>query len=84
MAALHIKVLGPGCARCKKLLEITEAAVRDMDTNANVEYVTSMEEIAGYVMMTPGLVIDETVVHQGRPIPNVDKVKALIRKVTSR
>jgi len=80
MAAMKIKVLGPGCANCKKLLETVQASVKGVRGDAEIEYVTDLKEIMKYVMMTPGLVINEKVVHQGKPLPNVDKVKALIQK----
>jgi len=80
MAELKIKVLGPGCANCKKLLETTETAVKQAGLEAEVEYVTDMASIQKYIMMTPGLVINEKLAHQGKPLPSVDKVKALIHK----
>jgi len=83
MSEVKIKVLGPGCANCKKLLENTEAAVRDLDPKIEVEYVTGMDEIQKYVMLTPGLVINEKVVHQGKPLPNVAKIKSIIKGVIS-
>ena len=80
MSKMNIKVLGPGCANCKKLLETTETAVKESGVDAEVVYVTDMAEIQKYIMMTPGLVIDEKIAHQGKPLPNVDKIKALIQK----
>jgi len=80
MSKMKIKVLGPGCMNCKKLLETTEAAVKESGVDAEVEYVMDMAAIQKYIMMTPGLVINEKVAHQGKPLPNVDKVKALIQK----
>jgi len=79
MAGVSIKVLGPDCMNCKKLLETTQTAVEELGLEAQVEYVTEMDEIRKYVMMTPGLVVNEKVVHQGKPLPNVDTVKSLIR-----
>jgi len=38
-----------------------------------------MKEIVKYVMSTPGLVIDGQVVHKGKPLPDLDKVKSMIR-----
>jgi small redox-active disulfide protein 2 len=80
MGKMTIKVLGPGCANCKKLLETVQAAVKEAGVDAEIEYVTEIKEIMKYVMMTPGLVINEAVVHQGKPLPNVEKVKALLKK----
>jgi small redox-active disulfide protein 2 len=79
MALMKIKVLGPGCINCKNLLEITKQAVKELDVDATIEYVTEMKEIVKYIMSTPGLVIDEQVVHKGKPLPDLDKVKSLIK-----
>jgi predicted thioredoxin/glutaredoxin len=64
---------------CKNLLETTRKAVKELDVDAQIEYVTDMKEIVKYIMSTPGLVIDEQVVHRGKPLPDLDKVKSLIR-----
>lgn len=80
MAALNIKVLGPGCINCKKLLEATREAVKQSGLEATIEYVTNMSEITKYVMMTPALVVNEKVMHQGKPLPTVEKVKDLIAR----
>lgn len=76
---MKIQVLGTGCASCKNLLETTKQAVRDLNVDADIDYVTDMKEIVKYVMSTPGLVIDGQVVHKGKPLPDLDKVKTLIR-----
>jgi len=77
---MNIKVLGPGCAKCKEMLGRAEEAVKQAGIDADIEYVTDMPSIQKYVMMTPGLVIDEVVAHQGKPLPSVDKIQALIGK----
>ncbi len=76
---MEIKVLGPGCMNCKKLLETTQNAVRDLGVEAKIEYMTDMKDIVKYVMSTPGLVINGKVVHQGKPLPDLEKVKTLIK-----
>ena len=80
MGKINIKVLGPGCMNCKKLIKTTQDAVKQIGAEAEIEYVTNMSEITKYVMMTPGLVINGKVAHQGKPLPNVQKVKDLITK----
>ena len=80
MSKMNIKVLGPGCINCKTLLENTNKAVVELGVDADIEYLTDMADIRKYIMMTPGLVINEKVAHQGKPLPNVDKIKALIEK----
>jgi small redox-active disulfide protein 2 len=79
MSDMKIKVLGPGCMNCKNLLETTRQAVKELNVDATIDYVTDMKEIVKYIMSTPGLVINEQVVHKGKPLPDLDKVKSLIK-----
>ena len=79
MSKINIKVLGPGCVNCKTLLENTNKAVAELKVDADIEYLTNMDDIRKYLMMTPGLVINEKVAHQGKPLPNVEKIKTLIK-----
>jgi small redox-active disulfide protein 2 len=79
MEKMNIKVLGPGCMNCKKLLEMTKQAIKDLNVDVKIDYVTDMKEIVKYIMSTPGLVIDEQVVHKGKPLPDLEKVKSLIK-----
>ena len=73
-----IKVLGPGCANCKRLEDRTREAVTDLGLDAQIEKVTDYAEIAGYgVMKTPGLVIDEKLVVSGR-VPTTREITDLL------
>ena len=76
---MKIKVLGPGCINCEKLYQNTIDTLAELDLAADVEKVTDLREIQKYVMMTPGLVVDEKVVHQGKPLPDKKKVKELLQ-----
>lgn len=70
---LSIKVLGSGCKNCRTLLENTKNAVKSLEIDANVEYVTDMEKIAGYgVMSMPALVVNEKVVSAGKVLKAQD------------
>lgn len=75
---MEIKVLGGGCASCKKLLGFTQDVVKDLDVDANIIYVTDMAEIvqAG-IMQTPALMINGKVKAMGR-IPNKKEIKQMI------
>ena len=60
-----IKILGTGCAKCKKLEANALEASQGMD--AEVQKVTDINEIMNYgVMMTPALVIDDEVKSTGK------------------
>jgi small redox-active disulfide protein 2 len=68
---LTIKVLGSGCANCKRVEQIVRKIVDEMSLEAEVIKVTEYPDIMKYnIMSTPGLVVNEKVVSTGRiPTP---------------
>ena len=66
-----IKILGSGCANCKRVEQITHKVITDLGIEAEVIKVTDYAEIMTYnIMSTPGLVINEKLVSAGRiPTP---------------
>ena len=77
---MEIKVLGPGCPNCHTLEETVRKAVVELGIDAKVEKITDMIEIMKYTMSTPGLVVNGKVKHRGKPLPNLEKVKSLIKE----
>ena len=64
---VKVKVLGPGCANCKKLEEVTRAAAASLGVEAEVIKVSDIKEILAYsIFSTPGLVVNEKLVCSGR------------------
>ncbi|MDI6727977.1 MAG: thioredoxin family protein [Thermodesulfovibrionales bacterium] len=76
---MEIKVLGPGCANCEKMAEMAKKAVKELGIDVKIEKVTNIQEIMKYTMSTPGLVVNGKLKHSGKPLPNPDKVKELIK-----
>ncbi len=73
-----IKVLGSGCKSCHALLEATKEAVKNMGLSIEVEYVTDMEKIMEYgVMSMPALVVNENVVSMGKVLKAAEVEKLL-------
>ncbi|MFZ5564886.1 MAG: thioredoxin family protein [Thermodesulfobacteriota bacterium] len=77
---MEIKVLGPGCAKCKEAEKIVKEAVAEAGVAASVEKVTDLMKIAGYgVFGTPAVVVDGQVKCVGK-IPKKEDVLSWIRK----
>jgi small redox-active disulfide protein 2 len=71
---LTIKILGPGCANCRRLEQTACKAVDQLGVQAQVVKVTDYAEILKHgVMTTPGLVINDQVVCSGR-VPSLGEV----------
>jgi len=75
---MDIKVLGPGCAKCKKTEELVREAVSESGVDAVVEKVTDAMQIAGYgVFGTPSVVVDGEVKCVGK-IPSKEEINSWI------
>lgn len=72
---LKIKILGSGCANCKKLEAVARDAATTSGLEADFEKVTDMKAILAYdILSTPALVINDKVVASGR-IPTKAEVQ---------
>ena len=76
---LKIKVLGPGCANCKRLEQMARSETEKLGLQAQIEKVTDYGEIMAYgVLSTPGLIINDKVVSYGRVPSNQEVTDWLI------
>ena len=77
-----VKVLGAGCKTCHEQYENAQAAVKAMGLNLEVEYITDMEKVMEYgVMSMPAIVVNEKVVSMGKLLKAAD-VENLLRKLS--
>ena len=73
-----VKVLGAGCKSCHEQYENAKAAVKAMGLDLEVEYITDMEKVMGYgVMSMPAIVVNEKVVSMGKVLKAADVEKLL-------
>ena len=77
----NIKVLGAGCKSCHEQYENARKAVADMNLDAEVEYITDMEKVMNYgVMSMPAIVVNEQVVSMGKVL-KASQVEELLKKL---
>ena len=75
-----IKVLGPGCKKCHETEKVVREAVAETGSDAMVEYITDIAEIAKHVIFsTPAVIIDGEAKCVGR-VPSKADVKTWIGK----
>ena len=76
-----IKVLGAGCKSCHEQYGNAKAAVKARGLSVEVEYVTDMEKVMAYgVMSMPAIVVNEKVVSMGKVLKAAD-VENLLQKL---
>lgn len=73
-----IKVLGAGCKSCHQQYENVKEAVNSLGLPVEVEYITDMEKVMEYgVMSMPAIVVNENVVSMGKVLKTADVEKLL-------
>lgn len=76
-----VKVLGAGCKSCHEQYENVKAAVSNLGLKVEVEYITNMEKVMEYgVMSMPAIVVNDKVVSMGKVLKAAD-VEKLLRKL---
>jgi len=77
---MEIKILGPGCPKCKTLEKLTREVVEQNGIDATITKVEDIVEIMKYgVMTTPALVVNGKVEMKGR-VPSSDEIKQLLTR----
>ncbi len=72
---LTVKILGSGCANCRKLEAVAREAASAAHVEAEFVKVTDVQQIMTYSRLsTPGLVVNEKLVCSGR-IPSLAEVQ---------
>ncbi|EGJ50485.1 thioredoxin family protein [Desulfocurvibacter africanus] len=74
-----IKVLGPGCPKCKETEKIVLEAVKESGVVADVEKVSDLQEIMKHgVFSTPAVIVDGKVKAMGK-VPSKKDVIAWVK-----
>ena len=77
---MEIKVLGPGCPKCKTLNSLVQEVIKENNIQATITKVEDIMEIMSYgIASTPAIVLDGTVVVKGR-VPAKDELIKLFTK----
>jgi small redox-active disulfide protein 2 len=72
--ATSIKILGPGCARCKATFEVVKQAVERSGVPADITKIEDLEGMMKYdILTTPVVVVNEQIKISGR-VPTIDEI----------
>lgn len=75
-----IKVLGPGCPKCKTTFHNAEEAVKQLGIEAELIKIEDIEEMMRYnVLTTPVLMIDDLAKVKGR-VAQIDEIKEFLKQ----
>ena len=75
---MDIKIMGSGCAKCKKLEELTRNVVDELKLQADIKKEKDFATIMEYgIVRTPALVINDKVVLSGR-LPSQGELRDLL------
>ena len=76
---MNIKILGPGCSKCRVLERMTRDTIAELGREATIEHITETDKILAYpVIATPALVVDGQVKVSGH-LPTKDQLRAWLR-----
>ena len=77
---LSVKILGPGCSKCRTLERKVRELIEKNNIHAEVLKIEEITEMMNYgIMMTPALVVNEKVKSLGI-VPKDDQILKWIRE----
>lgn len=72
---MKVKVLGTGCANCRRTIALIDEVAKSKGLSIELEKVENIQDIMAYnILSTPGVVVNDQVVHAGG-IPTRDKIE---------
>lgn len=75
---MEIKVLGPGCSKCKTTYQVVEKVIKENNLDVKLTKVDDIMEMMNYnIMTTPAIVVDEVVKIKGK-VPTESEVKGIL------
>lgn len=75
---MEIKVLGPGCAKCKTTYNVVEKVIKDNNLDVALTKVDDIMEMMSYnILSTPAVVVNGEVKIKGR-VPSEMEIKELL------
>lgn len=75
---MEIKVLGPGCSKCKTTYQVVEKVIKENNLDIKLTKVDDIMEMMNYnIMTTPAIVVDEVVKIKGK-VPTESEVKEIL------
>lgn len=75
---MEVKVLGPGCAKCKTTFQVIEKVIKENNLDVKLTKVDDIKEMMSYnIMTTPAVVVDGEVKMKGQ-VPSESDVKRLL------
>lgn len=75
---MEVKVLGPGCAKCKTTFQVIEKVIKENNLDVKLTKVDDIMEMMSYnIMTTPAVVVDGEVKMKGQ-VSSESDVKRLL------
>jgi small redox-active disulfide protein 2 len=75
---MEVKVLGPGCAKCKTTFQVIEKVIKENNLDVKLTKVDDIMEMMSYNIMTTSVVVVDGEVKMKGQVPSESDVKRLL------